>query len=541
MDEKPRDALYLAALTAAGLALRLAFRIDYDEDIDALRFVLGVERFDVAELRPHAPYYPVVIAAAKVFAWAGASPREALALLCAIAGALLIPATALLAREVAPPAERRLTGFLAGAFAFASPFLWLSSEKLTSDMPGAALTTWALWLCSIAARLEAEGEPARARARRTAALVLLGVGLGVRLSYFPIAIASWAVIAHRERRDGFVRAALRRAGDLAVGVLVWLVPLIVAVPPRELVGTTLVQGAGHFTRWGGTALTVSSPLERLRGAAWGLWANTLGGAWPDAPSMRWIAAPILALLLALALRRAALRASGLAFIRAQPELWLSALAYFVWALLGQNTVYKPRHWLPLAPLFGIAVASGASALVAHARERWGPRSSWWCSIPLGLLFGQWLADGASLARAHLAPSPAAAIVSFVANPSRRSGDADDLTATLVITADLGRMIAEGAPARRVVRAASSDRLVAAVLAEADQGALITTEAFAPDARAELIRRGYRVRVVFAAPRSRYVDSLWNELALVFAEPPPLPSSRVNPPPRSPRPILPATY
>jgi hypothetical protein len=512
MTENRRDALGIAALTAAALALRLAFRIDYDEDIDALRFALGVERFDVADLRPHAPYYPVVIAAAKVIAALGASPRGALAILSAIAGALIVPATALLARAIARGGDRqkRLTGHLAGALAVVSPFLWLSSEKLLSDMPGAALTTWALWLCARANRLEDSGDPARARARRTAALLLLGLGLGVRLSYFPVAIACWFCIA---RREGSLRAAVARGRDLAVGVLVWLVPLVATVPARELVGTTLVQGAGHFTRWGGTAITVSSPLDRLHGALWGLWANVLGGAWPDAPAARWIAAPALILFLGLALRRAAI--GGLSTIRAQPELWASAFAYFVWALLGQNTVYKPRHWLPLAPLLVIAVASGASSLILHAQDHWRNRARLWSALPVAVLLVQWLADGASLARAHVAPSPAAALVAFLARSHGEGGDPGS-PQRAVITADLARMIAEGAPATRVVRAPTLAHVAPLVLAEAERGALITTEALTPEARAELARRGYRLRVVFAAPRSRYVDSLWTELALVEA-------------------------
>ena len=92
-----------------------------------------------------------------------------------------------------------------------------------------------------------------------------------------------------------------------------------------------------------------------------------------------------------------------------------------------------------------------------------------------------------------------------------------------MTADLARMIAEGAPERRVLRAPSPAHVAPLVLAEAERGALITTEALTPDARAHLEARGYRLRVIFAAPRSRYIDSLWTELALVEAEPPLRPS------------------
>jgi hypothetical protein len=94
-----RDAAGLAALVVFALVLRLAFRIDYDEDIDALRFALGVVRFDAAELRPHAPFYPVYVALAKVGLTFGASPRAALGCVGALAGAVVVGATALLGRE----------------------------------------------------------------------------------------------------------------------------------------------------------------------------------------------------------------------------------------------------------------------------------------------------------------------------------------------------------------------------------------------------------------------------------------------------------
>jgi hypothetical protein len=149
-----RDRLALAALAAVALASRLVFRIDYDEDIDALRFALGVERFDVAALRPHAPYYPVFIAAAKAVALLGAAPRAALAAVSAASGAATVVFTALLAHAVAG----RRGAALAGLLALTSPFLWLSSEKLLSDMAGAATTTAALWLCARARRIRSAAD-----------------------------------------------------------------------------------------------------------------------------------------------------------------------------------------------------------------------------------------------------------------------------------------------------------------------------------------------------------------------------------------------
>src|SRR5262249_27255836 len=159
---------------------------------------------------------------------------------------------------------------------------------------GAAGITLALWLFARARR-----RPAEAAALRTTAILILGVGLGIRLSYFPFAIAAAALVA---RAEGGGRAYFARARDLAAGVVVGLVPLVLVAGAKPLVAMSWIQGLGHFTRWGGSALTVSSPADRLAGAVWGIWANLLGGAWLDAPWPRWIGAPLLVMFLFLGAR-----------------------------------------------------------------------------------------------------------------------------------------------------------------------------------------------------------------------------------------------
>lgn len=485
-----RELAALVGLFLAALTLRLVARITYDEDIDALRFALGVERFDVTELRPHAPFYPVYVAVAKIVAL-GSSPRTALGIVNAVAGSVVVVAIALLAREVIG----RRGAVLAGAMALASPFLWLTSQKLLSDMAGTAFTTVAIWMCVRArASLHDEHAPGRAARWRTAALITLGVGLGVRLSYFPIALACLGVVVWQERLGW--RGFLARARDLAAGVMLWLIPLVILARPRPLVAVLWVQGVGHFTRWGGSAITVPSPLDRLHGIVWGAWANVLGGAWLDAPPLRWIAAPILAALVI----AAATRVRGLS--RRQPELAAAAAAYFLWAALGQNIAYKPRHLLPLAPLMIVALAAVADRIVARYRP---------AIAAVALLVVQWLVDGAALVRAHLDPSPAAAIVLHLRQTCG---------ARPVLTRELGRMIAEGAPACSIAQPRDEAELLRAVLAAKTEGTLITSEALPAAARRELITRGYTLRVAFARPRSRYVDSLWHELALLEVSPQP---------------------
>lgn len=502
---RARDRAALAVLAMAALALRLAFRIDHDEDIDALRFRLGVERFSVAELRPHAPFYPVFIGAAKLVAWLGASPRGALAIVSATSGAAVVALTALLAFEVLG----RRGAWMAGALALGSPFLWLSSQKLLSDATGLAFVTAGLWLCARARRLGGD----RAAALRTAALVVLGVGLGARLSYFPVALACAAVIAREEgghAQGG--RAWLARARDLATGAALWLVPLVIAGGARALVSVSAFSAKGHFTEWGGSAITVSSPWERIRGIAWGLWANVLGGPWPDAPRKRFVVGPLLMLLLAAALERARPRA----WLRAQPEIAISVVAYSVWAALGQNVAYKPRHLLPLLPLAILALAAGALAIERRvADESFELKRSaasarrWLAPGLVAALSAAWLANGATLAWAHRALSPAAATVAFLA--------AGGGGARPVVSRELARMIAEGAPGRAITFAADDRAIADAAIAAGPDGVLLTSEAMGPRTRSALSKRGVDVRVIFSWPRSRYVDSLWDKLSLVEAK------------------------
>jgi hypothetical protein len=322
---------------------------------------------------------------------------------------------------------------------------------------------------------------------RTIALVVLGLGLGVRLSYFPFVIGTLIGIVRAEPR-----ALFGRVRDLLFGVVVWLVPLLFVAGAGPLVAQTRIQTVGHFTRWGGTIVTVSSPVTRLYGLLWGLWANMLGGAWTDAPPVRWIGAPICVVLFVLALRSFG---SWRDLLRRQPEIVLASSLYLVWVALGQNIAFKPRHLLPLTPLLIVLLARGVDVLASRTRA----------ALPIfGVLVLQWLFDAERLARAHTEPSPAAAIVAFLR---------DDTGERLVLTRELERMITSG-PERHHVLTVPNDEALLRVLDSERGGVLVTSEALSVHVTDALHERGDAIRTVFARPRSRYVDALWNDLSVV---------------------------
>lgn len=467
------ERLVLGLAFAAALALRLPRLIAYDEDIDALRFALGVEDFDVAALRPHAPFYPVHIALGKLVAWvSGVAPVHALGVVSAVAGAASIALLGALARRVAGP-RALIPALLLG---LSTPLIALSSVKVHSDMAGTAFVLGAMWLL--------------ASSRRTEALVVAGLGLGVRLSYFPFALAQWFAVVRVDGTDGPRRTGLARARDLAFGVLLWGVPLVGIAGAEPLVRVGLTQGAGHFTTWGGTLVTVPSVSDRLHGVFWGLWANGLGGAYPDASSLRWLALPAWFTLFALAGRSLG------SFTRASPAAAWGAMAYFAWAFVGQNIAYKPRHLLPLVPLVLLAIAVGVGRSRGRAR--------WIAGVALGVVVVVGSVDTWALVRAHEVPSPAAQVVAAI------SENTEDPRP--IVTRDLGRWLRERAPSRRVLEPV--DVLEALSEAAPSGPVLVTSEALPKGGVDALVRAGFAVRTELAAPRSRYVDALWSDLALL---------------------------
>lgn len=489
LDPSRRDLAALAGLAVLALTSRLPFLIHYDEDIDALRFALAVERFDVATLRPHAPFYPVYVAAAKVVAAMGASPQVALGWIGAVAGAVLVVATAWLAREL----SGRRAAVVAGVLALANPFAWLTSVKLLSDMSGAAFVTVALALLARSRRL-ADGDAAE---RRAIALFVLGVGLGARLSYFPFALVAAPLAA---MACGGIRGWLRAARDLGSGVMLWLLPLVWIGGAAPLVRTMWIQGTGHFTRWGGSVITVASPVERVAGIAWGAFANLLGGPWSDAGgAMRWVAGAAVVVL------AVAAATCGRAPWRGQREVVAGTIAYAIWAALGQNSAHKPRHLLPLLPVVIVALAQGAEQLARRWRGAWAVATA---------LAAAWAVVGARLVSAHREPSPAAALVGDLARRGRDSA--------LVVTRDLGRMIEVGAPEQRWVRLDEADPAGQLAARAAEGRVRITGEAVDASLRPALAARGLALERVFGRPRSRYIDPLWSELTLFEVAHRPLP-------------------
>jgi len=372
-----------AILGAAAGALRLLAVPPTLPDLDSVNFASSLSRFDLAAQAPHFPGYPLYVLSARAFRALGFGEIHALAL----PGIVLAVAAVV---SLAWVASRAGTGAGLGAaalFGFA-PVAILAGGSPTSD--GAGVAALALVLALHAGR--GAGETPRGA---VALGIAAALAIGIRPSLAPAVALLWAAIPAGRRLAGIAGAA--------TGCAAWLLPMVAlaGVGPFGAVASAFL--AGHGGSWGGTVLSRPDLGERLHAFGFDLFAANLALPWPGL----WTAGRLLVAAGAVALvtgvvrsKPAASPGDGAALDRRMLAVaLLSAIAYGLWAFVGQN-LDKPRHLLPLVP----AVALGAAALLGSLRASWkAPALATLgagllvTAIPLALHQGRESAPGAAMA------------------------------------------------------------------------------------------------------------------------------------------------
>jgi hypothetical protein len=316
---------------------RLASTIYYIEDTDSLRFALSVGDYDVAELRPHFPGYPVFAFMAKALTALTGSYALAFSLIGAVAtfGIIYYLQRLLRVRPEEP------LGVLVAVLVFFNPMVWLLGNRYMPDLLGAA--------CALAAAYHL------LQGRRDLGFLLAGLLAGIRLSYLPFLLPP-VLLALRTR-------TLRGMGLGALGVVVWLVPLVLDTGWGELVDAARSQTEGHFSDFGGTVHTEPELGERAGGVFEALWAHGLGAYWPLRHPITLVVAAGLVAALA-----AGVRSLRKAFSRHTLRIMVASWGtYLVWIFLYQNVIHKSRHVLPLLPLLLLVAALGTWELLRRGR------------------------------------------------------------------------------------------------------------------------------------------------------------------------------
>jgi hypothetical protein len=361
---RTRGLAFAVLLAVVFLAFHLPYLPASLEDLDSVNFALGIRHFDVAEHQPHPPGYPLFIALAKAVHLVVPREDHVLALIGIAAGALGALAICAFFREL--EASRYDPGDSATALcgtllAVAAPLYWFTAARPLSDTAGlvAAVAVQAMILAADTSRalVVATLCAALAAGLRSQVVWLTLPLLVVQLARLALAVRKGqpsddAARSAEEGRVPGLSSLLPFFASLAiayaVGVLVWLIPLVALTGGvRRYWAALSFQGTADLTD---IQMLWTSPTPRV-------FASALYYAFV-APWAVWqLAAVVLTLALAGAVALVLRRHDRVA------ALMLAAAfgPYFVFDIVFQET-FTTRYALPLVVPVAYLAVRGALLL-----------------------------------------------------------------------------------------------------------------------------------------------------------------------------------
>jgi hypothetical protein len=330
----------------------------YIDSRDGVFFVRALDRYAVAEMRPHFPGYPVYIWFGELFQLFFPDPVKALHLLSIVASCLTIYPLALIAGEWrkrvgGDSQEVHLARFTTAGLWALVPLSLLGGSEIFSDPLALLLGLTALWL----------GWKALAPnvgIWLVVAAFLGGLMIGVRLSYV-VLLLPLVFVAWRKRKEHFgktklLNVALLSLVSVGLAVSLWLGWQFLQEGTR-FYESGIKHLNGHYTSWGGSITTdknlATRPLRFIEtGVVYGI-----GGWWVDTPLERIPVSIMMAFLVGFGSVRL-IRAKSKQNSLAKHPLILALLwfvPYFLWLALG-NDVDLARYTLPLVAM--ICIVSG---------------------------------------------------------------------------------------------------------------------------------------------------------------------------------------
>ncbi len=328
------------------MATRLFTSINYLEDIDSMRFALSILDYNILEDRPHFPGYPIFCLIVKCIYFITNSIQISFSIIGAISIFIIIYFSNLIFKFFIKSQSQFVTILL-----FLNPLLWNLSNRYMSDLFGLSLlmiiTYHYLYYINY-----------REKLNLFYGTFVLGLLAGVRISFFPFFIPIILYFTFTENLKNQIITFI----ILLFGVLIWLIPLVIITDINELYQTSIEHVYGHFYKWGGSVITSkSSQVHRFIKTFESIWADGMGSYWLGRHfitifiSAGWI----------LSFYYALVRSNHLLIDASRKTikvLIMSIISYFVWILLFQNVVYKPRHIIPFIPFIVMLCSIGLISL-----------------------------------------------------------------------------------------------------------------------------------------------------------------------------------
>ncbi|MDR4499273.1 MAG: glycosyltransferase family 39 protein [Candidatus Scalindua sp.] len=315
------------------------------EGWDSIDFAFGLHDFDIHNHQPHFPGYPVYL----FFSWLAytfiQNDTISLTLPGAVFGSVAVVPIFYLAKRMF--SER--VALLASIIYLVNPLCWLQAEKPLSDATGfffIILSSHLLFYACTSKR--------HVMLYLISGSVILGIGLGVRLSYFPF-LTMWLFTVRKlsKSNDENVRVGYGIFAFFS-GVSVWLLPLMyyTGLKPLTINGYEFVFG--HFTDWGGTALTSPNLFTRISYFMWSFFCSGLGFWCNDTSFIRVLPSIVMVSGMIIFMRH-------VRFDFTAKFMVIYTVPYLLWVFFGQN-LEKPRHIVPLIPFVIICISAGLERL-----------------------------------------------------------------------------------------------------------------------------------------------------------------------------------
>ena len=325
---------------------RLLTTIYYIEDIDSLRFALSLVTYDVGNLQPHFPAYPVFCFLVKIAYVLTGRYAIAFSLLGGVSTFLIIFFTLKIARVQ----YASLLGKLCIFIVFMVPLLWLMSNRYMPDIMGVACLLASLYYITISEK----NNRRTLLYQNTVGFLLAGILMGIKASYIPFLLPALFIclISYSGRLKKIIAGI--------IGVFVWLIPLICLTGWTDLITAAQKQSYGHFADFGGAVSTdpefmlrVSKMVESIVADGFGLY--WLGRHPITAACTVFLIAIILIYIWYVLSRMEVAALSEYKAILRNP-IFLGTVSYCLWIFIGQNIIYKSRHVLPILPICAIGIA-----------------------------------------------------------------------------------------------------------------------------------------------------------------------------------------
>ena len=297
-----------------------------------MRFALALIDFNLLELRPHFPGYPVFCFFSKIIYLI----TRSIPLTFSFIGGISIYLIIIYSLKIWNLSFKSNPSYLK-VFIFLNPLLWILSNRYMSDIFGLSLLIIGLYYFIKFLKFNYENSLIKF-------LLIITLLMGVRISFLPFFLPAIFYLIFNISCKRLINSIL----VISIGISSWLLPLIYITGLKDFLIVSVKHINGHFFNWGGSIISNNTGyLPRLIRMIESILADGMGMWWIG---RHWITIMISIFSFILFLSFIQSLFFKIRNLKKEHIVIITCLfSYLLWAYFFQNIIYKPRHILPILP------------------------------------------------------------------------------------------------------------------------------------------------------------------------------------------------